>query len=161
MRLERQVCRLIPEVLKRPFPFKAESLEQFAGLVVETGGIYVEARLDRKAPRTSSGTVGSFGIFVYEVVLNSETRSGRKIIFRSFLLNAFHSEFGISDRNTREELTFRCFVTADAMLSAIKERVPAYTRVDLIGGNGAVLQQNELEVIRAEARRRRIEPLSI
>lgn len=158
--LERSVGNLIPEAFKRPFPIKARNLEEFADLVMARKGLYVEAELVRLNPRIKASTsaVGVIGDFRYQAVFTSRAQDGRKIILKSPFFKAFQSEYGFADRNLRDVLALKGFITIDAMLRKIKETVPIYTRVDLVKGDGSVFKDEELKAMRADARRRNIEP---
>jgi len=156
--------RLIPEKLKKPFPIKTHSLEEFISTVKDNGGKSAEGSFDKRSSYKYSplglppiiSEISEIGDFEWHGVLASKTSQGRKIIFGESYETRFGSDHGFSDMEERNMLSLRCLITLDDRLTKIKEQLPNVSVV--IVENNEIMDTKTLESVRIEAAKRNLEP---
>jgi len=156
VQLGETVGRFVPESVKKHIPLKATSLNQFMGLVVSENGIvvHVEPVTRIKGPFAPLTAVGRTATYEYLTEYTSYTPGGRKIVFREVYGQRFGSRKGMADAEERDTFAIRLFLTTDARLHEIQERLPHVQT----GGLTIEMTAAEREGMYANAKRFNIAP---
>ncbi len=119
------IKRIIPEVLKKPFPIVAKSYEDFVGYIEREGIAEVKAQSGRTMEDgVYTAAVGTIGTNLYYSFLEGRTRTGRRVQLRELFEKDFGSERGIGDAEDRNVKTLRALYTAHTRLENLRERFP-------------------------------------
>ncbi|GEM_PF-3399817 len=147
--------------IRRYFPAKARSLEEFLRLVREYGCTAVSAEGNRTMQNgVRTAAVGVIGTSRYTVELIA-TGGKRKVIFTQPCgEKRSSSEYGIADRDDRERAAVLTLVTADAALQEVQKRLPQLISVSLLSGRGPLNEETRSR-LRADARKLGVEPLVV
>ena len=126
------------EFVKKLFPLKANSLEEFVSTVEREGGVSVVAE---PRPNQRNGiyhdTLGGLGDFEFLTQFRSETVTGRPIIFKESYGKIYLGSKAPAHTQKRELYSLRMLLTADRGLRRIKQRLPSI-KTELIFKNEAM-----------------------
>ena len=113
------------DFIKKYFPTKADSLDEFMEVVEREGGVFViaEPRIKEKNGAFSA-TVGTIANYEYSTRFQSETPTGRPIIFDEVYGSRFGSERGFADAVDRGLYALKGVLTADDRLQKVRQRLP-------------------------------------
>lgn len=126
------------EFIKKHFPIKADSLDEFMKIVEKEGGVSVSAKPRiRGKNETFTVSVGRVGEKEYCVRFESETPRGRPIIFDEVYGSRFGSEYGFGDSQDRGVYALKGLLTADKRLEEVRERLPSIETA-LVGPKGEI-----------------------
>lgn len=124
--------------IKKYFPIKADSLDGFIEIVERERGASVTAEPRIKAKNgTFTSTVGTIANYEYSTRFQSETPTGRPIVFDEIYGSRFGSERGFADSQDRELYALKGLLTADDRLQRVEERLEN-VETALVGPRGII-----------------------
>jgi hypothetical protein len=122
--------------IKKYFPIKADSLEEFMEVVKRECGGYVNAKPRITAKNgTFTAAVGTIANYEYSTQFQSKTSTGRPIIFDEVYSSRFGSEYGFADAEKRGLYALKGILTADDRLQKIRQKLPNL-EISLVGPKG-------------------------
>lgn len=112
--------------IKRLFPIKVDSFDEFVEILKEENCNFVEAKgvQEEKGSGPRVPRIGRIGDFEYSLALKSETSSGRPVIFEGSLGTRFGSSKGFSDAKERNKKARKVIIAAVINLERIKKKIP-------------------------------------
>jgi len=126
------------EFIKRYFPLKAHSLDEFMGIVEREGGVSVTAEIYANAKDGIFNLVlGTIANYEYFARFQSKTPRGRSIIFDEVYGSRYESEYSFCDSPEKRKYALKALLTADNRLHAIRERLPK-VKATLVSPRGAM-----------------------
>ena len=126
------------DFVKKHFPIKAHSLDEFIELVDNEGGKSVTAKPFVSAKMgAETAAVGLIADFTYSAQFQSRTLTGRPIIFNEVYATRFGSSRGFVDVEDRALYALRVMLTADDRLLKIRGKL-SYVQTSIIGPKGTV-----------------------
>ncbi len=126
------------DFIKKYFPIKADSLDKFIEVVEREGGVSVIAESRFKAKNgTFTASVGTIANYEYSTRFQSETPTGRPIIFDEVYGSRFGSERGFVDAENRGLYALKGLLTADERLQGVRQRLPNIETA-LVGPRGTM-----------------------
>ncbi|MBU3941418.1 MAG: hypothetical protein KKF74_00735 [Nanoarchaeota archaeon] len=113
------------EFIKKYFPIKSDSLDDFIKLVEKEGGTSVIAKpyIDSKHTVNPIG-VGEIGVYKYCAEFISKTLTQRPIIYDKTYESRFGSDHSFVDSEKRSLTSLKAFITIDSELKEIQKRLP-------------------------------------
>lgn len=127
--LKYKEIKMVLNFIKKYFPIKADSLDEFIEVVQREGGVSVIAKPRIKAKngvftQGFGGIVGIIADYEYSTRLQAETLTRRPIVFDEVHGSRFGSEYGFADSQDRTLYALRGLLTADNRLQRVRQRLP-------------------------------------
>jgi len=146
--------------IKRLFPIRAKSLDDFAEIIKREQCRVVEGEGFRSPVGFHARTVavGKVGHFQYSVELTSETSGGRKIIFREVCEKKFGSDYGFPDAPDRNRAAIKIMLTAEDILNRLREKLFSYSVETYVKGPPGRLDKALLRKLHQDAEKLGVKP---
>ena len=129
------------EDLKKYFPIRVESLEEFVDVVRKNSGTYVTGRYNNRIKRgRETKNLGVIYDFVYFGEFRSESVKRRPIMFDPVYGCRTGTENGVIDAEDRYVYELRSLRTTEVILDIVGERLP-WIRPRLLGLDDITLRR--------------------
>lgn len=138
--------------IKRWFPLKAESLEDFVSIIKREQCAVVEGQAVKEPKGLGASTsIGRIGHSRYLIELVAVTPSGRRVVYEEFCEDRFGSEWGFADAQDRSKSAIRCLLTAEDRLKKLADLLSPYKVQSFVKGPPGRLDERLLERLHKDA----------
>ncbi len=118
----------MPDFVKRRFPIRAKSVEEFVEAAKNEGCEIVEIiPCVDMADGARTATVGTIGDYKYGLDVETVTPRGRKIQFSENSFTRFGSDRGFSDSEERNGACIRILLIAEQRMKELQAKMPHAT----------------------------------
>jgi hypothetical protein len=146
--------------IKRWFPLKAKSLEDFVSIIKREGCAVIEGQAIKEPKGFGASTsIGRIGHSRYFIELIALTPTGRRVAYEEFCEERFGSEWGLADAQDRNKLAIRCLLTAEDRLKKLANLLSPYKVQTFVKGPPGRLNEGFLERLHKDAETLGVTPL--
>lgn len=125
---------MIPEFVERLLPYRPDDFEGFVSILSYEECDFVKAKGKRKGSRSTACAIDSessveavanhYGWLHYYLVLESETKSGKSVVFKERVWTRFENSY-VSGGDHLDRDALRLFSTAIYNLDRIEKKLPS------------------------------------